>query len=503
MIERRTLLRSAAAAAAMRFITAGANARPVARPRFSGDPFALGVASGEPSHDGFVLWTRVMGTEEDSAPAFEIALDDNFRRIVRAGRIAAPIARGGAVHLEVQGLPAGRPYFYRFHLGGTTSRVGRTMTIDPHIRQLRLALTSCQHWEQGWFSAYADMPAQNVDIVLQVGDYIYEKSFGAGPDVRSFGAPEPVSLADYRARYALYRTDALLADAHANMPFLVTWDDHEVENDYAGAAGVETADPVRFLRRRAAAYQAYFEHMPLRPSVFRADGEVRLYHRLQWGDLASMHVLDSRQYRTPHPCATSTERAGQVVDACPAATDPAATMLGFAQERWLAAGLRDDKAKWNLIAQQTLFSRLFLPQGREARYSDIWDGYGATRDRMLSAVAKASVRNPVILGGDVHSFWLNDVKQVFDREQSPVVATEIVTSCLASRNGPATLFGPAKGLNPHVRFLDNAHAGYTLLEITPDRLAIDMRSVNDLTDPASRCTSLGRYVVEDGRPGIA
>lgn len=503
MLDRRQILRGATSLAAMRFLAAGAMAAPVVRPRLTINPFALGVASGEPAQDGFVLWTKVVGLDTDCAPGFEIAHDENFQKIVRKGQIAAPAARGGAVHLEIGGLELGRPYFYRFHLGDAVSRTGRTMTIAKNPESVRLALTSCQHWEQGWFSAYADMMAKDVDAVLQVGDYIYEKSFGAGPDVRRFGTSEPRTLDDYRARYALYRTDPHLAAAHAAIPFIVTWDDHEVENDYAGGLGVETADPVRFLERRAAAYQAYFEYMPLRPSVLRAGGEVRLFRKLDWGNLATLHVLDSRQYRTPHPCATAEVRGGQVVRNCAQATDPAATMLGAHQESWLSKNLARETVPWSLIVQQTLFSRLFLPGGGQPHYSDIWDGYTATRDRTVTALSQPAVRNAVVLGGDVHSFWLNDIKKDFDRGASPTVATEIVTSCLASRNGPEALFGPAKSLNPHVRFLDNTRAGYTLLDLTPERMKIDMRAVASLTDPASPCTSLGQYAVEDGRPGIA
>ena len=176
-------------------------------------------------------------------------------------------------------------------------------------------------------------------------------------------------------------------------------------------------------------------------------------------------------------------------------------MLGAAQESWLRRGLRDERAAWSLVTQQTLFSRLYLPQGRDALYSDVWDGYAAARDRTLTALAQPAVRNPVLLGGDVHSFWINDVKRDFERPGSATVATEIVTTCLASRNGPEALFGPARSLNPHVRFLDNAHAGYVLLEVTQARLAIDLRAVDSLTDPASASRSLARYDVEAGHPG--
>lgn len=503
MFDRRQLLRGAAALAAARFLGAAASARIDEQPVAGGVyPFASGVASGDPSADGFVLWTRLTGEATDRGVGYEIAADEGFRRIVRRGRALAPAGRGGSVHLEIGGLAPGRPYFYRFHHAGVASSVGRTLTAPLSADRLRLALTSCQHWEQGWFSGYRDMIAGQADLVMQVGDYIYEKSFGAGPDVRRFGAPEPRTLDDYRARYALYRSDPDLAAAHAALPFVVTWDDHEVENDYAGDAGAATVDRQAFLARRAAAYQAYFEFMPLRPSTLRAGGEVRLYRRLRWGALATLHVLDTRQYRTPHPCATATAHGGQVIEDCAAALASDATMLGGAQERWLAAGLASERARWSLVAQQTLFARLALPQGPGARYSDIWDGYAATRDRTLAALAAPAVRNAVVLGGDVHSFWLNDVRRDFAKPETPVVASEIVTSCLASRPGPAALFGPAPRLNPHVRLLDNGHAGYVMLDITPARFAIDLRKVDRLADPRSVCSSLATRTILDRRPGF-
>ena len=501
MIDRRRLLQGAAGLAAARFLIGGAMAQGTTRPRLESDPFALGVASGEPTTGGFVLWTRIAGLRENASPAYEIAADEAFDNIVRAGRTIAPLARGGAVHLEVDGLQPGRPYFYRFHLGDAVSRTGRTATIAKRPDRVRLALTSCQHWEQGFFTAYADMIANDVEAVLQVGDYIYEKSFGAGPDVRSFGAPVPHSLDDYRARHALYRTDPHLAAAHAAMPFIVTWDDHEVENDYAGVHGAAAGDTTTFVKLRAAAYQAYFEHMPLRPSAFRQNGELRLYRRFGWGDLANVHVLDSRQYRTPLPCSTAEARGSRIVDRCGEALDTSTTMLGAPEERWLKAGMAREQARWSLIAQQTLFSRLNLPAGPDARYSDIWDGYAATRDRAIDALTQPAVRNPVLLGGDVHSFWINDVKRDFSQPYSVPVATEIVPSCLASRNGPEALFGPAQSLNPHVRFLDNHHAGYVLLDVTPGQLDIDLRAVADLADSQSVTASLARYLVENGRPG--
>jgi alkaline phosphatase D len=499
-MNRRELTAAAIGLATARFLTPGRveAGRGTITSR-GADLFPLGVASGEPSADGFVLWTRLPGQATDLRVGFEIAEDEGFRRIVQTGRATAFHARGGAVHVEAAGLKAGRPYFYRFHHGEAVSRTGRTATLPRRPERLRLALTSCQHWEQGWFSAYADMMRANPAAVLQVGDYIYEKSFGHGPNVRAFGAPDPQTLADYRARHALYRTDAHLAAAHAAMPFIVTWDDHEVENDYGGEEGGVTSDPAAFLQRRSAAYQAYFEHMPLRPAALLNNGGVRLYRRFAFGDLATIHVLDSRQYRTPGPCRVADHLGGHVLEDCEAVFDPSSSMLGQEQEAWLINGLRNDRATWTVLAQQTLFSRLKLPSGPGARYSDIWDGYPATRDRIVAQLANRP--GSVVLSGDVHSFWVNDVLSDFDRPDQRPVATEFVTSCLASRNGPEALFGAARRLNPHVRHLDNQRAGYILLDFDRRELAADLRAVDDLTDRSSLCRSVGRFVVDAGRPG--
>lgn len=502
MIGRRQILAGAAALAATRFLTAARATAADRPPRLLTDPFALGVASGEPATDGFVLWTRAVGLTGDVCLGYEIAADEGFRTIVRSGRVDAPAARGGAAHLELRGLPPGRPFFYRFHLGDAVSRTGRTATMAVDPKRLRLALASCQHWEHGWFTAYRDMIECGVDAVLQVGDYIYEKSFGSGPDVRSFGAPDPLTLGDYRARHALYRTDADLAAAHAAMPFIVAFDDHEVENDYVGDHGGVTTDRAAFLSRRTAAWQAYFEHMPLRPSALQRSGGLQLYRRFHWGRLATVHVLDTRQYRSIQPC-SGTKRGGQVVLNCEAVRDPLATVLGRRQESWLDDGLTREQGLWSLVAQQTLFARLALPQGPDARYSDIWDGYEASRQRAICSLTRPSVRNAVLLGGDVHSFWLNDIHSDSEDARSKIVASEVVTSCLASRNGPAALFDTARALNPHVRFLDNAHAGYVLLDVVPDRIDIDLRAVSSLADPAAECFSLAKRTIADTQPGFA
>lgn len=493
MWDRRALVRAALAAAAAR-ITAPLPVKGASKPVLRNDPFTLGVASGDPLQTGFVIWTRLTGIDDAATVRWELALDGAFRRIVRTGEALAHPLRGHSIRVELDHLLPGRPYFYRFHCQGATSRVGRCATIAADPTALRLALTSCQHWEQGWFTAYRDMIAHAPDAVVHVGDYIYEKSFGEGPDVRAFGASDPVTLPEYRARYALYRSDPDLADAHAQLPFIVTWDDHEVENDYAGTQGVATTDANSFFKRRTAAYRAFFEHMPIAPRRLLQGGGIRLHRSFRWGSLASLHMLDTRQYRSPQACS----RGGAVVGPCAERNDPAQSMLGMDQESWLRRALASDRSQWTLVGQQTLVAPLALPQGPDTVYSDIWDGYPAARLRLLDALSQASVSNPVILSGDVHSFWLNDVHRQSRDTSNPVVANEIVTSCLASRSGPEALFATAKRLNPHVRFIDNDHSGYALIDLTLKALNVRFRAVSSIADRRAECSTLQSAQIQAG-----
>ena len=499
MVSRRALLgRTALALAASRFLSPVTAIAVQPQPYADGDPFMLGVASGDPRPDGFVLWTRPLGLSGTATVGVEIADDDGFRRIVRSGSVTASPARGHAVHVEPVDLDPARTYFYRFHLDGATSPIGRTATIDPQATRMRLALAACQHWEHGWFSAYRDMVAQEINVLLHVGDYIYEKSFGTGPDVRSFGAPDPFTLDEYRVRHALYRTDPDLQAATAAFPIIATWDDHEVENDYASLQGSVTEDPAAFVARRAAAYQAWFEHMPISPRRLTPHGAADIVRRFEWGALASLSVLDCRQFRPSQPCG----RGGQVIADCAEVFDPVATMLGLEQEAWLRDRLANERTRWSLIGQATMVSRLPLPGGGDARWSDIWDGYAASRDRLIAALRQPAVRNAVLLGGDVHSFWANDIPSDPERMEGPVVASEIVTSCLASRSGPEELFTGIQGRNPQVRFHDNDNAGYTLLDIDAERIDGRFRAVRDLTDPNSASFDLRRFAIEDRAPGV-
>jgi alkaline phosphatase D len=529
-MQRRELLKLAAAAAVP---GAWQSAPALAAPRTAEHPFPLGVASGPGDDGAVVLWTRV-GTgiatdiERLSHLSFhdylaaraklslaqadaidvrwEIAGDERFRTIVRRGTATAHATLGHSVHVEVPGLAADRWYWYRFLLGGATSAVGRTRPLpraDAPLARLRIALASCQHYEYGYFGAYRAMRADAPDLVLFVGDYIYE---GRPRDRRFRTHPFPAArtLDDYRLRHALYRLDPDLQAMHAFCPWLTTWDDHEVSNDYAGDHGEEPA--IDGAARRAAAYQAYYEHMPLPASVLiKAYEEVRLYRRLSFGSLASFAVLDDRQYRDPQACPPPGRGGSNVVDdeACPERRDPKRALLGRTQMEWLGKALADRSARWNFIVQQTLFSPLKRAATPPHRYwTDGWDGYPGERERVLALLARDGARNQVILGGDVHTNYVCDVKRDFERPDAPAIATEFCgTSITSASSWDAARVAGIAAANPHVHLANSTQRGYALGELEARALTMKLRVVDDVTLRAPAVSTLATFVVEDGRAG--
>jgi alkaline phosphatase D len=486
----------------------------LAAPKLARDPFTLGVASGYPRPDGMVLWTRL--APEPLAPAggmppaavpvrWEIARDPGFRALAASGTAYATPDWAHSVHLEPQGLKPGRDYWYRFHAGNATSPVGRTRTappVDQLPARLRIGVGSCQHYAQGYYGAYRHVAADGLDLFLHLGDYIYEASWGKDR-VRSQGVQEPVTLADYRRHYALYKSDPDLQAAHGSCPWLVVWDDHEVDNDYADAISQDDDDPAWFLARRAAAYRAYYEHMPLPRGMVPFGPRMRIHTRLRYGRLATLHMLDDRQYRSPQPCPRP-GRAGAnfITEACGERLNPKATLLGARQERWLEAGLRASQARWNLLGQQTLMAQA---DGREGAgqlfYSDGWDGYPVARQRLLRLFAEGVGANPVVLGGDVHSFWATDLKPDFDDAGAPVVASEFVGTSISSQPPPEERIQAALRENPHIHFATGAHRGYLRLSVTPERLTAEMRAIADPRLRDTPCETLASFVVEDGVAG--
>ncbi|MEV0171819.1 alkaline phosphatase D family protein [Streptomyces sp. NPDC050803] len=468
--------------------------------------FSLGVASGDPLPDGIVLWTRLApdplgggGMPDSVVPVqWELAEDERFRRVVRRGTAQARPEFGHSVHVDVRGLGPGRTYWYRFRAGGRISPVGRTRTAPHPLKSdgdLRIALASCQNWQHGYFTPYADMLAQDPDVVLFVGDYIYESVPSATALRRHEGTGEPYSLVQYRNRYAQYRTDPDLAAMHANAPFVVTFDDHEIDNDFAGEI---PQDPDKqshdaFVARLTAAYQAYYEYMPVRASAVPNGPHIRMHRRLEFGRLARLNVLDTRQYRSDQ----ATSQAG--------AQDPSLTMLGAEQKQWLLDGLRDSPARWNLIASQIMMAEtdLLVGEGKQWFY-DAWDGYQVERNAFLREFR--NVRNPVVLTGDRHLTMISDLKEDFADPGSAVVGAEFVGTSISS-NGDQdqaafhAQWDPRLPDNPHWKLID-AHRGYHLLDIRGDGIDASVRIVDTVRQPVATPSTLARLRVEDGRPGV-
>jgi alkaline phosphatase D len=478
------------------------------KPRFADHPFALGVASGYPQPDGMVLWTRLLGDFGAAAVPvrWEIAADEAMRRVVASGNTEAHPDWAHSLHVEPRGLQPGRWYWYRFTAGGAQSPLGRTRTAPAAgdaAARLRFAFASCQQFEQGWFNAYRHIVADEPDLVAFLGDYIYESSWGRD-HVRKHSSPAPHSLEEYRARYALYKGDADLQAAHAACPWIATWDDHEVVNDYAAEHQGSEAAGRSFAARRAAAYRAYYEHMPLPAGMRPSGGGMRIYTQLDWGNLASFFVLDDRQYRAFQACRQPGTRSAPVVEVgeCAELDDPARSILGPEQEKWLEGALGGSRARWNLLAQQTPMAQFDQKPGPGRRaWTDGWDGYPAARKRLLDFIHAGKIQNPVVLGGDVHSFNVSDLKLDFDDARSPVVASEFVGSSITSQAWAQERLNEFLPDNPHMKLVDSRYRGYVRVELTPGRLRADLRAMESVTNRGAACNTLASYAVEDGKPG--
>jgi alkaline phosphatase D len=475
---------------------------------FADDPFSLGIASGDPWSESVVLWTRLApdpvnggGMPAKKVPVkWEVATDERMQKVVAKGTATAVPESGHSVHVEVSGLKPAQWYWYRFTVDAASSPIGRTRTApakDAQNDRLNFAFASCQHYETGHYTAYKYLAADDLDLVFHLGDYIYEGP-PANNRVRRHNGPEIKTIDDYRNRYGLYKSDPLLKQAHANFPWLVVWDDHEVDNNYATLIAEDFAPKEEFARRRAAAYQAYYEHQPLRRSVLKRDHGVEIYRQLNYGRLANIQMLDTRQYRNDQPCGDGSKLP------CPESLDPKATILGKEQEKWLMHNLSESSARWNIIAQQVMIGALDNAPGPEQRFPmDHWSGYAMERKRLLEMIRDRRPSNPVVLTGDIHSSWVNDLKPEFYREDSPVVATEFVgTSITSSGDGtdvrPATPTQLAE--NPHIKFF-NGQRGYVRCSVTPDRWQTDYQVLTMVSQPDAPISTRATFVVENGRPG--
>jgi alkaline phosphatase D len=410
------------------------------------------------------------------------------------------------VHVEAGGLEPGREYWYRFHAGREVSQTGRAVTApapSAPVERLRFAVCGCSQYETGYFTAYRHLAAERFDFVFHTGDYIYE---GRGNRARNPALPrehhgqEIYTVVDYRNRYAQYKSDPDLIAAHASAPFVVSWDDHEVDNDYAGDHDENDTPTEVFLLRRAAAYQAYFEHMPLRRASLPRGPALQLYRRLQFGDLVDFSVLDTRQYRSDQACGHG------AANNCGAAKDPSRSILGAAQEQWLFAQLANARARWTVLGQQVpTFAR---DNGADAnpatRFSmDKWDGYTSTRDRLYARLIEVKAPNPIFLSGDVHTHFGADLKRDFTDPGSVTVGVEFTNTSITS-GGDGSMnsanWERLRSNNPHIRFNSNRR-GYLACTATRASLRTEFRTVDRVTIPDAAIGTAGALVVEAGRPG--
>jgi alkaline phosphatase D len=508
ILTRRSFLAAAAAAVGGALGSCGAGPRATG---FSNDPFQLGVASGDPAPDGVVLWTRLApkplepggGMPEEPVPvSWRLAEDESLTKGVRDGGARALPELAHSVHLELGGLQPDRVYWYQFRVGDVLSPVGRTRTLPaPGTApdRLRFAVASCSHFEHGLFTAYDHMLRDDVDVVIHLGDYIYEGGPAKDKRPRLHLSPECTTLEAYRARYAQYKGDPALQAMHAAAPWLVTPDDHEVDNNYANAISEEKqVGPAELLKRRAAAYQAYYEHLPLRLSSLPQGPDMLLYRRVSYGRLADFFVLDTRQYRTDQPCGDGNKPP------CPEVMDPKATLLGAAQRDWLFDGLGRSGAAWNILAQQVMMARVDRIAGETVAYSmDQWPGYEVERRRVLRFLHDRKIANPVVLAGDIHTNWANNLIADFDDLDSRTVATEFVgTSISSGGDGLAVPKDLDKLLaeNPFVRF-HNAERGYLRCDVDAKVWRTDFRTVPYVVRPGAPVATRASFVVESGRAG--
>ena len=477
------------------------------------DPFTLGVASGDPTPDSVLLWTRLapVPLAEDgmggmpSRPvevAWELAHDDRFRTVVRRGTEWARPELGHSLHVDVTGLDPGREYFYRFATNGHVSRTGRTRTAPSPwtvSTPLTMAFASCAQYEHGYFTAYRRLAEDEPDLVLHLGDYQYEYESGVhvapNGNVRGVEGPRTVTLANYRQRYAQYKSDADLQAAHAVAPWSVVWDDHEIDDNWAGLAYAKPEKPQPdFPARRRAAFQAYYENMPIREAP-RGVG-LRLYRRLKWGELATFHMLDTRQYRDDQAC-------GDGIKPCDERLDPGRTILGAEQESWLLKGFQESTARWDVLGQQVFFSQYDHARGPVTETNlDAWDGYAADRDRVVAGFS--SVRNAVVLTGDVHASWGVDIKERWDDPDSRTVGIELAGSSITSGGDGSEEYPETPewfAENPHIRYFNNRR-GYVRARVDVEGFRADFRGLDRVSTPGAAVSTKASFLIEDRNPGL-
>ena len=478
-------------------------------PTLSGDPFTLGVASGDPDATSVILWTRLApdptnggGMPDADAPVtWELATDELFATVVAQGTTIATATHGHSVHVTATPPPNTHgPFFYRFRIGTVTSPIGRT-SLAPKgtVERVTFVSASCQNYEDGFYAAHRDIAQQHPDFVVWLGDYIYEGAgspAGSGKGVRSHVKSEPKSLAEYRDRYALYKLDPNLQAAHRACPWFIIWDDHEVENNYAGLTPQNPTEATDFAVRRHAAYTAWWEHQPVRLDPPPGTGEYRIYRAVQWGDLIGMALLDTRQYRTDQACGDAVLKLDPP---CPETFDEARTLTGPEQEQWLFDTIGKQGTTWNVIGQQVVMANITL-NGAVLNY-DQWDGYPKDRQRILQHLAHAAVPNAIVLSGDIH---LAGVALL--RPGGPgigaAVAVEFVDTSISSGGLVSAAVTDLVKSFPDIVDVELAHRGYTLHTVTRKSWQATYRIVSNVADAASTVGTYKTFAVDSGTVAV-
>jgi alkaline phosphatase D len=476
-------------------------------PRLDGPAFTLGVASGDPTPDSVILWTRLAtdpvdggGMPDADLPVvWEVATDERMGDVVASGVATASPRLGHSVHVDAGGLGPARTYWYRFRVGDDESPVGRTRTApaeDATPGRLRFGFASCSHWQDGYWTAYPHLAEDDVDLVVFLGDYIYEGDIDQEAP-RQHNSQRTVTLEEYRNRYGLYKGDAGLQAVHAAFPWVSIWDDHEVANNYGGDIEPLGTSPEDFLRRRAAAYQVWYEHLPVRLEPPRGP-DYRMYRTVPYGRLAAFHLLDERQYRDPLACDSI------IGTLCEEAEDPGRTMLGEEQEAWLGEQLDGSSATWDVLANSVVLSKTPVPLGGQDFFNlDQWDGYPPARQRVLDLLAAREDGNTVVITGDLHASGVADLLADFEDERSRALGTEFLGTSISSEfdEDYVDIAEQAVRQAPWVQYFEARHRGYVRVELTPETLRSDYRLVEAVDQPESTIETASSWVVEAGNPG--
>jgi alkaline phosphatase D len=480
-------------------------------------PFSLGIASGEPAADGFVIWTKL--APEPLAPdggmamgpmpvKWEVGSDDRFSAIVAEGEAVARPELGHAVHVEVAGLQPDRPYWYRFTANGERSFTGRARTLPAagaSVAALKFGVAGCQNYEDGYFNAFRHLAREDLAFVYHYGDYIYEyrgsptrSNFFGGAiqvPVREHFGQTTYTLTDYRQRYAQYKTDTDLQRAHAAHSFFSTYDDHEVDNNWVQDIDAEGSPAEIFALRRAAALQAWYEHMPVRRSMLPRAGTLTAYRSARYGDLAELQFLDTRMYRTDQPCEDGFKPV------CADVSAQQAHVLGAEQEAWAVRNMTRGGARWNALAQQIMMMSLDRrrrpEEPTEIRNMDSWAGYEVPRQRILSRMG--GLDNVVVLTGDEHQNFAGDLT-----DGDRIVASEFVSTSIASGgDGSDRRTGSDQfmAFNPELKFV-NDQRGYLTCEVSREAWQTHYNVVDKVSSRDSTLTRRATAVVAHGTPGL-